>query len=99
MGNGDKNNKDQFKINEMFMAQADHDRCYYGIIKRSKDSSGNHHLFSRIIVNDGLIMACAPEQKELGRMLDQMCIMVLDMRLHDNAGKKIKIFDTDYFLN
>jgi hypothetical protein len=99
VGNGDKYNKNQFEINEMFMAQAAHYRCFYGIIKRSKDSSGNPHVFSRIIVNDGFIMACVNGQKVLGKMLDEMCIMVLDMRLNEDAGVYIEIFGDKCFLN
>jgi hypothetical protein len=95
----DKKSNDQFEITEMFMAQADHERCFYGIIKRSKDSNGNPHVFSRIIINDGLVQACASDQKTLGKILDQMCIMVLDYGLHDDAGKRIKIYNADYFLN
>lgn len=99
MGKVGKDNNDRFEIHEMFMSQADHERCFYGIIKRSIDSEGNPHLFSRIIINDGIIQACASDQKVLGKMLDEMCKMVLDMRLHDDGGRKIKIFDADYFLN
>jgi hypothetical protein len=99
VGNGDKFNKDQFEINEMFMAQADHDRYFYGIIKRSTDSSGNPHVFSRIIVNDGLIMACAGDQKVLGKMLDEMCIMVLDRGLHRESGVYSEVLGEKYFLN
>ena len=99
MGIGDKYNEDQFEITEMFMCQADHDRCFYGIIKRSKDANGNPHLFSRIVINDGIIQACASNQKVLGKMLDEICIMVLDKGLHDDAGVFIEIFGEKYFLN
>jgi hypothetical protein len=99
VGNVEKDNKDRFEIHEMFMCQADHDRCFYGIIKRSKDTNGNPHVFSRIIVNDGLIMACAGEQKVLGKVLDEMCVLVLEYGLHNHAGVRIKIYNADYFLN
>lgn len=99
MSKSDKNMSDRFEITEMFMAQADHDRCFYGIIKRSKDANGNPHLFSRIIINDGLVQACASDQKVLGKMLDEMCIMVLDMGLHSETGVYIEIFGDKYFLN
>ena len=99
MGKEEKDNKDRFEIIEMFMAQADHERCFYGIIKRSKDADGNPHLFSRIIINDGIIQACASDQKVLGKMLDEMCIMVLDMGLHNDSGVYTEIFGDKYFLN
>ncbi len=97
MGKEEKN--DRIEISEMFMAQADAERCFYGIIKRSKDANGNAHLFSRIKIYDGLIHACAGDQRELGTMLDQMCIMVLDMGLHNGSGIYIEIIDAKYFLN
>ncbi len=77
---------DRVEITEMFMAQADDDRCFYGMLKRTKDAKGNPHLFSRIVVEDGLINACANDQKELGKKLDEICVMVLDKGLHSNAG-------------
>lgn len=99
MSKENKYNKDQFEITEMFMAQADHDRCFYGIIKRSKDADGQPHLFSRIIINDGIIQARASDQKVLSRLLDEMCIMVLDLGLHKDAGVQVEIFGSDFFLN
>jgi len=95
----EKENKDRFEITEMFMAQADHERCFYGIIKRSKDTDGSPHLFSRIVINDGIIQACASDQKELGKMLDEMCIMILDMELHNETGVYIEILGDRFFLN
>lgn len=81
-------NVDKVEITEMFMAQADNDRCFYGIIKRGKDESDKPYVFSRINMRDGgLLQAKAPEQKELGKNLDEMCIMYLDKRIHDDRGK------------
>jgi hypothetical protein len=91
----DKN--DRFEITEMFMAEAGN-KCFYGIIKRSKDSNGNPHLFSRIIINDGYVQACSSDQKVLGNVLDEMCIMYLK-GLHRDAGISIEIFSSDLFLN
>lgn len=99
MSNKMKNNSDKIQITEMFMAQADHDRCYYGSIHRSKDVDGNPHIFSRIKINDGMIQACAGDQKELGKMLDQICVMVLDMGLHKDSGVCTEINGDKYFLN
>jgi hypothetical protein len=74
------------EITEMFMAEVG-EECFYGIIKRSKDSNGNLHLFSRIIINDGLVEACANDQKTLSKILDEMCAMVLNNNIHGNKGK------------
>jgi hypothetical protein len=95
----DKKSKDRFEITELFMAMADKDRCFTGIIKRLNDAEGNPFVFSRIVVNDGLLCASTPEQKELGRNLDEMCIMICDKKIHGDAGVTTKIFDADFFLN
>jgi len=50
-------------------------------------------------MQDGLLCASANDQKILGKNLDEICIMILDKNLHDNAGVKTKIFETDFFLN
>lgn len=80
-----KNKGIQIEITEMFMAEAG-GKCFYGIIKRSKDAHGNPHLFSRIVIADGIVQACASDQKTLGRMLDEMCKMVLYKGLHEDEG-------------
>ncbi len=92
-------NRDRFEITELFMAQADNERCFYGVIKREKDADGNPHLFSRIVVNDGLIQACASDQVTLGKMLDEMCILLLDYGLHNDAGVSIEVSGNQLFLN
>lgn len=92
-------NRDRFEITELFMAQADHERCFYGIIKREKGAEGNPHLFSRIVVNNGLIQACASDQETLGKMLDEICVMVLDYALHNDVGIFITICHEKLFLN
>jgi hypothetical protein len=94
-----KKENNEFEINEMFMAKADVKRCFFGIIKRGKDEDGNSYVFSRIKMQDGLLCASANDQKVLGKNLDEICIMILDKNLHDNAGAKTKIFETDFFLN
>ena len=94
-----KKEKDRFEICEMFMGKADVHRCFFGIIKRLTDNAGNPYVFSRIVVNDSLLCASAPEQKELGRNLDEMCVMILDKGLHDDAGVSTEIFGGRYFLN
>jgi hypothetical protein len=94
-----KKGKDRFDICELFMAKADKYRCFTGIIKRLKDAEGNPFVFSRIVVNDGLLCASASEQKELGINLDKMCVEILDKKLHGDSGITTEIFATDFFLN
>jgi hypothetical protein len=95
----DKEKKNKFEITEMFMAKTSPDNCFFGCIKRLKDENGNPFVFSRIKMNDGLLCASANDQKILGKNLDEMCVMILDKGLHNDAGVKTKIFETDFFLN
>jgi hypothetical protein len=95
----DKKSKDRFEITEMFMGQASVDRCFYGCIKRLKDDNGNSFVFSRLVVNDGLVCASAPEQQELGENLDKLCKMICDEGLHSDCGASVEIFGGRYFLN
>ena len=95
----DKKSKNRFEITELFMAMADKDRCYTGIIKRLKDAEGNPFVFSRIVMPDGLLCARETDQKELGKNLDKICLMIVDKGLHSDAGVSTKIFGTDFFLN
>jgi hypothetical protein len=95
----DNKSKDRFEITELFMAMAHKDRCFTGIIKRLKDVEGNPFVFSRIVMPDGLICAREADQKELGKNLDEMCVMICDKGLHDSAGVTIEILGAKYFLN
>jgi hypothetical protein len=92
------NNKDRrIEITEMWLAEAD-DKCFYGIIKRSTNAKGQPHLFSRININDGNVQACASEQQELSKILDELCLMYLN-GLHTTFLYKIFIFNSYVFLN
>ena len=86
-----KKNPMKVEITEMFMAQADDERCFYGSLTRSRDEHGNPHLFSRIIVDSGLIVSSSNDQKTLGKQLDEMCTMVLDKGIHEKDGEFIVV--------
>lgn len=95
----DKKSKERFEITEMFMGQASVERCFFGYIKRLKNDAGRPYVFSRLVVNDGLLCASAPEQQGLGDNFDEMCVMIVDKDLHNDAGVTTKIFESDFFLN
>lgn len=77
----------KIELTELFMAQADKYRCFYGTIKRSKDKDGNTLFFSEIKVKDGFVCSQETDRDRLGKNLDEMCIMVLDKGLHNDNGK------------
>jgi hypothetical protein len=95
-----KDNSDRLQIVELFMAKADPKRCFFGIIKRWEDDKGTPYVASKIVMpNDGYIVAQEHNQRILGTMLDEICVMVLDCGIHDNSGVSYEIFGIDFFLN
>lgn len=93
------NKKINVEITEMFMAQADKDRCFYGCIKRLKDDNGMKFVFSRIVMPDGLLCARADDQNELSKNLDELAVLICDRNLHGEGGVTKEIFGTNFFLN
>lgn len=91
--------KIKVEITEMFMGKADIYRCFFGCIKRLSDDNGNPFVFSRLVMNKGLLCASAPEQQKLSENLDKMCKMICDEGLHDNKGVSKEIFGSKFFLN
>lgn len=92
------------EIIEIFMAKCGKgnkgfDRRFHGTIKRGTDENGNPMVYGKIKINDGFIYSMASSQLELGDMLDEMVVMILDKGLHSDAGITAKICDTDFFLN
>ena len=88
-----------FEISEIFMAKADWNRCFSGSIIRKVDENGIPFVFSKINVNQGYICSRANYQLELGEMLDELVLMVLDKGLHSNIGVVSIIVEIPYFLN
>ena len=62
--------KDRLEITEMFMAQADRDRRFYGTISRGFDADGTPVVRGKIMVLDGFVCAMASTREELGEKLD-----------------------------
>ena len=95
----DKKKENQFEITELFMAQADINRRFFGIIKRGCDADGTQVVRGRIEVQDGFILAQDCCQDGLGIRLDELVRMRLDMGLHSDAGATQIILGTTCFLN
>jgi hypothetical protein len=99
----DNKKKIDVQITELFMAKSGWNRCFQGTIHREKDVNGNPLLHSKIYVKDAehdcIIYALASNQDELGNMLDKIVEMILDENLHEDSGERIKICETDFFLN
>ena len=98
-----KKKETEVQINELFMAKSDWNHCFHGTIKRGQDEKGNPVVFGKILVkariHDGYMYAKASDQWQLGEMLDEMALMILDQKIHSHAGISVKICDVDFFLN
>lgn len=89
----------KIELTELFMAQASMDRCFYGIIKKTVSENNLVSHFSKIKVNDGYIVSCAADRDTLGKQLDEMCVMVLDKKLHEHGGVYTKYLGMKMYLN
>lgn len=93
------NKKNKIQINELFMAQADINRRFYGTIRSSKDDTGNPCVSGKIRINQGYIYSKSDKQITLGLKLDEMVILILDNGLHEQHERTQTICDIDFFLN
>jgi len=103
--------KMKVQITEIFMAKADWNRCFHGIIKREKDENDVPVLSSKIYVKndkfDEVIFAKVSDasksqedlQDQLGEQLDEMVKMILDGGLTKMKPVTEKVGELDYFCN
>jgi hypothetical protein len=91
----------EFEITELFLVKAGNDfkKTFIGQINREITSEGVSIVRGTVVVNEGKIWSSAETQEELGKYLDGMCMMKLDMGLHAHAGVTTQIFGEDFFLN
>ena len=86
-------------ITELMLVKADWQRTFVAEIYREITSEGVSIVRGTVVVNEGKMWCSAETQEELGKYLDDLCIMKLDMGLHSHAGVTTQIFGEDFFLN
>ena len=91
--------KYRLEITELFMAQADKDRRFYGTINRGFDADGVPVVRGKIMMQTGFILAQAGTQEELGKRLDELVKMVLDYGLYDDQGVTSTVAGFECMLN
>lgn len=92
----------KIQLTEIFMAKCGKkgwDRCFHGTIKRFADDNGNPVVCGKIKIHDGYLYAKASDQWELGEILDELVLMVLDEGIHAYAGEFVKIQNFICYLN
>lgn len=95
----DKEKKQKVEVSEIFVAKACKHKIFWGIITRTQDDLGNPILFSRIMMDDGLLCAQESDQKTLANNLNSMARMIVFEGLHSKRGLTKEIFGSDFFLN
>ena len=90
---------DNFIISELMLVKADWQRTFVAEICREITSEGVSIVRGTVVVNEGKIWCSAETQEELGKYLDDICVMKLDMGLHSHAGVTSQIFGENFFLN
>jgi len=86
-------------ITELFLIKADLQRTFIGSIRRKADSEDNPVLSGEVIVQEGMIWSMYSDEEELRNNLDDICLMKLDFRLHEDLGVTTKILNMDFFWN
>ena len=94
-----KAKKQRLEFTEIFTAKACPSRVFWGIITRREDEDGNPVVFSRILMDDGLLCANAENQIILSKNLNELAKMVCFGQLHNDHGIRKEIFGSDLFLN
>jgi hypothetical protein len=91
----------EFEITELFLVKAGNDfkRTFIGQICREITSEGVSIVRGTVVVNEGKIWCSAETQEELGKYLDDICLLKLDHNLHLKPGVSINISGVDYFQN
>ena len=96
-----KKSPQEFEITELFLVKAGNDyrRTFVGQIYRGTTKEGISIVRGSVVVYEGRIWSSADNQEELGKYLDGLCVMKLDLELHSHTGVTTKVLDTDFFLN
>jgi hypothetical protein len=90
---------DNLIITELMLIKADWQRTFVAEICRQITSEGVSIVRGTVVVNEGKIWCSAETQDELGKYLDDICKMKLDMELHHYYGVTLTICENKFNLN
>ena len=82
---------DRIEITELFMAKAGNDwnRTFVGTIERHTNPDGSKLVVGKIPVYEYEIIAIASDDVELGRKLDELVILLLDIEMPEMTSGNI----------
>jgi hypothetical protein len=90
---------DNLQISELMLVKADCKRTFVAEICREITSEGVSIVRGTVVVNEGKIWSSAETQEELGKYLDDICLLKLNMGLHSTIDVKTILHGMSYFLN
>jgi hypothetical protein len=91
----------EFEITELFLVKAgnDYSRTFIGEIYRETTKEGKSIVHGSVMVRNSKIWSLADSQEELGKYLDDLCSMILDMGLHSTIQRNVITFNERLYLN
>jgi hypothetical protein len=95
----DKKKLQPLQIIELFLVKSTWAKTFVGEIIREKTNDGAESYRGTVVVNEGKIWSMGESQDELGKNLDEICIMKLDYNLHSSTGQSVVIAGTPFYLN
>lgn len=71
----------RIEITELFLAKADWKRTYVGTVTRDMLDNGSIIVHGKIPVEGCVIEATATNDKDLGKKLDELVVLILDHKI------------------
>jgi hypothetical protein len=94
-----KKDNDDIKLTKLFMAKINWQRKYMGTYNDYTNADGSKFVCGKVYIEDGDCWATANDKYELSRLMDAICKLKLECRLHDNDGESEVIAGSPFFLN
>lgn len=70
--------KPKIVITELYLIKADWNRTFMGEIRRDVTDEGEPVIYGVVDINDKKVWGLARDQKELSKLLDDTCVLILD---------------------
>jgi hypothetical protein len=89
------------QITELILVKCGEDwtRTFMGETRREKNEDWKSVVLGNVVINEGKIWCVAESEELLGKYLDDICTIKLDMGLHSSAGVTTQILGLEFFLN
>lgn len=89
----------KLKISKLLFVKADWDRTFMAEIFNDKTPEGKDVVRGTVMVNGIQAWSVANTVNELGNYFDEMCVLILDHKLHEKQGKTEVVAGNTFYLN